>query len=363
MKVRNINFSFLVLALLVIGSFAFYAGAENNPQGSNIFQDSDQDGLSDAEEKLYGTDPHKSDTDGDGYSDGAEVKSGYDPLKPAPGDRIVPDADKTAAVQASSDDGSNLTKIVAAKISQLSQDSDSSDGQDVTMDSLRAIVSDSLGSDSSFSADSLPKVDESDIRIKKQNYSGLSDDRQAEKKKADFINYITGVIYVISSNSPKPITSLSDINTASDYVTNEIISALVNRDASGLDDLNASGEKMYNQLKQIEVPEEVSETHIKALRFALYAKSLEAAVPKNESDPLGDIANFAKIEAFLTVASQFGDSVQADFKKYDIDYEDDDFLDKLKDMGIDVSKEDIDKATATLDTVSSAAGTLNLGIQ
>jgi len=44
--------------------------------------DSDADGLTDAEEKIIGTDPNKADTDSDGYSDLAELKSGYDPLIP-----------------------------------------------------------------------------------------------------------------------------------------------------------------------------------------------------------------------------------------------------------------------------------------
>lgn len=43
--------------------------------------DSDNDGLFDREEvKVYGTDPLKADTDGDGYSDGVEVKGGFNPL-------------------------------------------------------------------------------------------------------------------------------------------------------------------------------------------------------------------------------------------------------------------------------------------
>jgi len=42
--------------------------------------DTDQDGLTDEEEKELGTDPKKKDTDGDGYSDGDEVAGGYDPL-------------------------------------------------------------------------------------------------------------------------------------------------------------------------------------------------------------------------------------------------------------------------------------------
>ncbi|MBI5766065.1 hypothetical protein HZA71_02440 [Candidatus Falkowbacteria bacterium] len=45
--------------------------------------DSDNDGLTDsAEVKIYKTDPLNPDTDGDGYKDGPEVSNGYDPTKP-----------------------------------------------------------------------------------------------------------------------------------------------------------------------------------------------------------------------------------------------------------------------------------------
>ncbi len=44
--------------------------------------DTDQDGLSDAEESAYGTDPERPDSDGDGHRDGDEVDKGYDPLGP-----------------------------------------------------------------------------------------------------------------------------------------------------------------------------------------------------------------------------------------------------------------------------------------
>ena len=42
--------------------------------------DDDNDGLSDADEALYGTDPFNPDTDGDGVSDGDEVAAGRNPL-------------------------------------------------------------------------------------------------------------------------------------------------------------------------------------------------------------------------------------------------------------------------------------------
>jgi hypothetical protein len=46
----------------------------------NVNKDSDNDGLTDADEAKYGTDPNNSDTDDDKYFDGAEVVGGYNPL-------------------------------------------------------------------------------------------------------------------------------------------------------------------------------------------------------------------------------------------------------------------------------------------
>lgn len=57
---------------------------EESIYGTDIsLPDTDSDGLFDREEiKIYKTDPLNSDTDGDGYLDGDEVKSGYSPLGP-----------------------------------------------------------------------------------------------------------------------------------------------------------------------------------------------------------------------------------------------------------------------------------------
>ena len=44
--------------------------------------DSDNDGLTDVMEEVYGTNKNNPDTDGDGYKDGEEVKNGYDPAIP-----------------------------------------------------------------------------------------------------------------------------------------------------------------------------------------------------------------------------------------------------------------------------------------
>lgn len=51
-------------------------------------QDTDEDGLLDWEESLWGTDPYNADTDGDGIKDGEEVKQNRHPRVPGPNDLI-----------------------------------------------------------------------------------------------------------------------------------------------------------------------------------------------------------------------------------------------------------------------------------
>lgn len=51
--------------------------------------DDDNDGLSDWEESVYGTNPKNPDSDGDGYLDGEEIISGRDPLKKGPDDPLI----------------------------------------------------------------------------------------------------------------------------------------------------------------------------------------------------------------------------------------------------------------------------------
>jgi hypothetical protein len=52
------------------------------PEPLPFAADEDDDGLTLAEESLYGTNPELSDSDGDGYSDSAEILNGYDPTQP-----------------------------------------------------------------------------------------------------------------------------------------------------------------------------------------------------------------------------------------------------------------------------------------
>lgn len=80
-KSNTLKFFAMIFAIAAMYAVTYFAMAQNTNKNS-LFLDSDQDGLTDQEEKMIGIDPYNPDTDGDGYSDGEEVASGYDPLKP-----------------------------------------------------------------------------------------------------------------------------------------------------------------------------------------------------------------------------------------------------------------------------------------
>jgi hypothetical protein len=118
------------------GEFAVFSAAQENAgSDKNIFLDSDQDGLSDEEERMLGTDPFNPDTDGDGYSDGVEVRSGYDPLKPAPGDKIIKDSGSQLEIGAQLEEEENLTEQLSLQVANLITN-DSQDQEGITLETL-----------------------------------------------------------------------------------------------------------------------------------------------------------------------------------------------------------------------------------
>jgi hypothetical protein len=362
MKLRNFNLSFLVLVGLMFLSFAFFVVAqEQNSTTNNVFLDSDQDGLTDAEEKTYGTDPRKADTDSDGYSDGAEVRSGYNPTKPAPGDKVVA-SENNAPKQSvlgqndTKNSNENLTQKLAQKITEISTKTNEQD-QSVSIDEIQSIVNDALSSN--IDEEEIPQIDKAGIKIKKQNYSKLSAEKATQKKKDDFIDYITSVYYILSSNSPSPLTSSSDISGTITSLTNQIISAISSRNSSALTDLQKSGEKIEEQLKEIEVPEDLIDLHIKALSYAKYAQQLKKNIDPNSDDPIKDIANLSKIRAFISSLYTFTDDVSSKMSQYGVTY-DDTVKSKLKTLGVeppDVTDSDL---TKILDEITSSTETPSL---
>src|SRR3990167_9449020 len=94
-----------------------YGRAVVDPTG-----DSDADGLTNADEKIWGTNPNAQDTDNDGFKDGEEVAANHNPTIPSPNDKLpagfVP--------------GQNIAPLEGSAPSQTSFESFFADNVDLT---------------------------------------------------------------------------------------------------------------------------------------------------------------------------------------------------------------------------------------
>ncbi|NTW13635.1 MAG: hypothetical protein HGA31_01230 [Candidatus Moranbacteria bacterium] len=301
--------AFLICGLL-FGSSAFFVFALDEKANANIVEDSDQDGLTNAEEQLYGTDATNPDTDGDGYTDGVEVRSGYNPMKKAPGDKITTDSAQTAT-EDGRQVGENLTQQMSSKIAGIVQNAEVKDDgtASVSLDELNSLSEEIAagGQDNIV----LPDVDVSTIKTKKESYTKLSDKDRKEKVKEDITEYMTVIAYIFANNSPQTVKTTNDLQSVSDTVVKNATSALTVGNLSQIDALAENGNKILEQVKDVEVPETMLDTHVKALKLAMYASELHDKAPATtDEDPIQSIKTLSYTQGLLNVASSFAIDVQ-----------------------------------------------------
>ncbi|OGI17920.1 MAG: hypothetical protein A3J63_00395 [Candidatus Moranbacteria bacterium RIFCSPHIGHO2_02_FULL_40_12b] len=321
MKTKTIKKSLAVFAGLLVLSFAVFALAdEDKKNGKNIFLDSDQDGLTDEEEKGYGTDPNNKDSDGDGYSDGAEVFGGYDPLKPAPGDKIETadnnEETKDENTSEKSADKINLTEELSTQVAGLIG-SGISNNKEISIEDLDNILQNSLGNELTF--DNLPDIDEKDIKIKKQNYAELSEEKRKEMEKRDTTEYLTALSYIAISNSPKKISDIKDIDAFSEEFLQQV--TMLSNSMSNISyfkDIAEKGEAAYDQMKEVEVPENMLDIHEKGLRLFKYAISLKDKDNPDDNDPVRTITQLSNIQSLISISLSFAQEVEGKFKEIGI---------------------------------------------
>jgi len=287
----------LVLSLFVFHIGTFTLAKDSNVSSLNIFQDSDNDGLSDTEEKIYGTDPHNPDTDGDGYTDGAEVLGGYDPLKKAPGDKLVSTTSTGDTKDGKGGDtttNTNLTQALSSQVAGLMQESSLTDGQTPSTTDINTLISETLGQQNAGTLE-LPTIDPSTIKIKKQDYSK---NEKVAKVKEDTRMYMTSLAYIITNNSPIPIKSDSDATSALGTLTQQAQIALSGADTKFLDDMATRSQSALTQIEQLEVPENMLSLHTKMLQLALYGLDLKKGLAPN--DPVSYVYTLSKGQVYLT---------------------------------------------------------------
>ena len=117
-----------------------------------------------------------------------EIESGYDPLKPAPGDRVL------AATEAESNlttANVSVTDNFSQKLIELVEEED----QTVTKEEVMSLVDEQIGLNmqKNITFDTLPEIDQSQIKILKQDYSSLDSKARAEKQAQDAIKYLNDV--------------------------------------------------------------------------------------------------------------------------------------------------------------------------
>ncbi len=304
---------FLFFSLLIL-STAFFVFADDVVNTKNIFQDSDQDGLSNDEEKLYGTNPSVKDTDGDGYGDGIEVESGYDPLKPAPGDKIIKESSSVSSAT-SSEESENLTQKAASEIVNILKSTDEN-GQAVSLDDVNESVQKVLSG--SVEEVTLPDVDIKDIKIKKGPSKNLSEKKRAEQERSDITEYLTVVSYIIANNSPQSFRTENEFVGLISSLATQSISSLAGGNTQQLNALSGVAEKILEQLKEVEVPAAMLDLHIKALKMAKYSLQLNKNLKIDPTDPFGQIAEFSKWQGFLGVTSEYFTELEAKLTEYNI---------------------------------------------
>jgi hypothetical protein len=302
------SITFFLSLVLLFSSYTYSKSAEN------IFEDFDQDGLSNAEEHIWGTDPYNPDTDGDGYSDYAEIKSGYDPLKSAPGDKIISQETfserekEDSLLMIEQENSLNITQKTAAQIAGMVEGA-SSEGKEITLESIEALVNDAISE--SNDPIELPEIEEGEIRVLKQDYSQLSEEVRKNKEKEDSVKYLSSLAYVIASTSPQQ-TRLDSGDIFAEMLEKEISQAIGGFSQGSFNQIEswiARGKESLEMMEEIEVPENMLDIHKKGLQIAKYALSLESISHPNIEDPIGNIAILSRAQGLLVLMGTYQEEV------------------------------------------------------
>ena len=368
--------AFLVATFMMFFLTYFALGANQSQTSNSLFLDSDQDGLTDQEEKMIGTDPMKADTDGDGYSDGAEVQSGYNPLKPSPGDKLTPasSSSPTAGSAANSAQADALGKILGTTAGSSSTDPTNADASQTslldslsngsldqaTLDSLTSdptnpnLTAEMIGSflnmtvdksendpnfndNPTFSAEDisqivnnslavtdiskdLPEISDSNLKILPPvDDKNLSADEKKAKEKEQIQKYLASMAYVFATNSPFPVTDEGSFTTNLQTEQDAILAAMTNGDQTKINAYTEKAQAAIDQIKQVEVPSVLVDVHKSALQLALYTLQYKDKIAVDPADPMKGLAAVSSLQAVAEQAMKIQTEISNVLANYGIE--------------------------------------------
>jgi hypothetical protein len=359
MKIPKLKTIAMLIASFVVFATTYFAMAENK-NTSTIFLDSDQDGLTDQEEKMIGTDPKNPDTDNDGYSDGKEVQSGYNPLKAAPGDQIFP-AVKTSVAQpvsqektdssvpdtgnsesylssdllenntlndqiltdlSSDPDNPNLTNEMIGEFMKLTlekndQSENFLDNPSFSQEDFNQVIQNSLAK-TDISKD-LPEISDSEIKILPPvDDKDLSAEEVKEKQKEEIERYLSSLAFIFASNSPFPVDEPANFSSSFQAESDNLLSAVMNGNEEKISSYAQKGENGIEQIKKVEVPYILRDLHKSALQLAIYVLDFKDSVAVNTNDPMKSLAALSSLQTTAEAALKLQSQLQAVLDKYEI---------------------------------------------
>ena len=166
----------------------------------------------------------------------------------------------------------------------------------------------------------LPEVDMSTIKIKKQSYGNLSKDKKQARIKEDIVEYLTTISYIFANNSPKQFKTTDELTSISQGFVSETISAMSFGNYSKIRSLAESGDKMLKEIELVEVPEQMIDLHVKALKLAMYGSQMKNELSAlSQDDPLKSIKSLSKTQGLLNVAISFVTDMESKIAEYKID--------------------------------------------
>jgi hypothetical protein len=356
MKTPKTKMMAITAATFAVFAATYFAMAQNS-NGNNIFLDSDQDGLTDQEEKSLGTDFRKADTDGDGYSDEKEVQSGYNPLKPAPGDQLFfaapqasaenKEAEKSSAADQSAENSAALSStdlLSSGNINDLSSDPENPNlTNEMINNFLKLTIDKSEGSEdftgnptfsqedfdkivqSSLTATdtekSLPEIRDDEIKILPPvDDKDLDPEEIKEEEKAQIEKYLSETAFIFSANAPFAVDDPSSLQASLSKESENILSAIISGDQEKIDEYGKDTRESIDQMKKVEVPYVMKDIHKSALQLAIYTLDYKNDVAINSADPVKNLASLSSLQAVGESALKLQEKLKTILDEYDIKF-------------------------------------------